>query len=315
MGNTNSSTINQTIDVINQTMVNSFTSTSNSAYIKQASSQEITFEVGPNGSVDCGTGTLTIEQVAQTTVNLQAEFSSKSSADLSAAIKGAIDAAAASSQSQVSGFASTAVADSNNTNITIAEHLKNIVDQNITNITQNSCIADASNIQTEHILINGKLKSNGCHFGQNFQGNLAVNCVTSSVIDLISKDSILSDNIAKAAATQDMKSTGFLQDLGGLLSGLGLTLILPFIIILVVVIIFVVLIRGSSKRKAAEAAQPATLAPPTPITETSPLLSGAPGSPTGSTVGGDPFGERRWGGRRRRRRQQDFYYSPRHYGW
>lgn len=324
MGNTNSTTINQTIDVINQNMVNSFTSTSNTAYVKQASNQVQNWTLGENGSIDCGnysgTGTntagLIIQQGAQTTVDLKAEFDHTDQTQLLTSIQDAVKSASDTTQSQVHGWLSAEVLDSNKVSKSISEHIQNIVSKNITSITQNQCIADASNIQNQNVVINGKIRSNGCYFGQNFQGTVAVNCISSTVQDLIANDKVLNDAMAAEATKQDNKSKGVESAIG---AGI-FALLIPVIIVVVlagVLLIVLVAFRQSRKKRKAEAAVAAAEAAPGTPTETTALLP--PGSPASSVTGGG-FGRRRKG--RKRRNSYTNYYtshsSPRnsyYYKW
>ncbi len=230
MGNQQSSTIRQTIDSVTQNTTNTLVQTTNSAYVSQAASQNMTFKIEPGVTVDCRPGSLQISQGNQTIINLDASFKTQNSSDLIATLQNAITASATTGQKQVSGFLATQIADSQGQTTSIEEHLKSIISTNISAITSNSCIANSSNTQNLTVDIAGNIYSNGCSFGQTFQVQVALHCVADAITNIIAQDSVLNSGMAQAAATQDQTATGPIQEIAGLLQGL----FAPFIILLLV---------------------------------------------------------------------------------
>lgn len=255
MGNKQSSTIKSTVDVINESMVNSFSKTSNAASGQIDNNQSFTLDIA--GKLNCAPGSLDITQTNQTTLNLAAQFKTSNSQQIMQQIQGAIEAAATSNNKAVSGFMGTKIADSQESQATIEQHLKNIVKTNIENIVNNSCIATVSNIQNGVVRVpaSGEIISNGCHFGQNVQGFLNVNCITNTIEDVIAKDAVLSKNMTAVATTQDSLATGPIQETFTGLSAFVGAWLFPIIVIAIVIGIAIIAeayYKSRSKSKTAK---------------------------------------------------------------
>jgi len=207
MGNHTSTSISETIDVVNETLTTAMTSTENSAVQNTRETQTLTVNIGVGANVLCTNG-IAITQANQTTATLTSQFTSQDNTAILAQISAAIDAAASSNNSSVTGLMATKVADSSDDNVTIAEHLKNICATNIDTITQNTCVQSNLVVQNQTINILGNLSAASCNFGQNLQMYLVANCMSNSAIEIVNKDTTLSTNIANAAASQDSKANG-----------------------------------------------------------------------------------------------------------
>lgn len=247
MGNKQSSSIKQTMDVVTENMVNSMTEITNSQSQVIATNQ--TFNLTVNGTVDCRPGELQVIQENQTRANMEGVFSQVNEQEIQRQISSALDAASQSSNSAVTGFLSTKVGDSQSNVQEISQHIKTLVETNISNIVKNECTQTVATAQTNTIVVNGNIFSNGCRFTQSIQLELSIRCMGDFVASLIEKDEILNTAVNKAAAANDSVATGPISEFFAGLSGLWGTLLLP-LIIGAVVIGLVLVVRASSKSKA-----------------------------------------------------------------
>lgn len=254
MGNEQSNTINQTVDVVNESLVSVMSSTSNTAGQVVASNQTINLTV--TGELSCG-GDLNIIQTNKTVANLESVFQSSNFSQLSTMMENALDTAASSNNKSVTGFLSTAVANSQNNTTSISQHIKNTVKQNISNIVSNSCTQSVSTVQEQNLVFPGKVRIGGdCNFGQNIQLELAAKCMASAVQEAIAQDAVLNEAISTAAATNDSVATGPISELFAGLAGLWGALLLPIIVIaLVGGAVVIMRLSGKAKRAAGRQAR------------------------------------------------------------
>jgi large subunit ribosomal protein L40e len=243
-GNKSSSSINQTISVCSESVVNAMKQTNNSASGSVMTVQNLTFELGAGAYMNCGTGGFNASQTSTATLNVTANFMTENSSQIATMITTALDTAAASSNKQVSGFLNTSFGNSSSSNTTINESIKTLVTSNITDITNNSCMASVTSIQNGKYTFNGTLISpGGCSFGQDLQVALAVACMSNTISSLVSQNTELTDVVSKAAATNDQTATGPIEEvfagIASVFSSLTLPIIIGIIAIVGIVIVFV----------------------------------------------------------------------------
>ncbi len=236
MGNKQSTTINQTIDICNENVVNLLSQTTNVANAIANSQQSLTLDF-TGSTITCKQG-ISVSQVIGANIDLTAVFSTSNSNEMATVLQNAVQAASESENKSVSGFLAAKIADSQDNDTTIKQHLKNIIQQNIQSIVDNTCTAQVSTVQEGKIIMRDMtLYSDGqCNFDQLIQLRLAVNCSTNTVIQNVISDSVLNEAMIKSAAVNDSKAGG-LEDV---ISAIGSILNVQTLLIVAVFIAFIV---------------------------------------------------------------------------
>lgn len=255
MGNSQSQSVQQTIDVFNSSMVSSFSQTNNTTAIESRIQQNITLNI--NSEVHCET--LDLIQTGSVTSDLSSQFSLSNSQEVEQQIKSTLDSMATSNNKYVSGFLNTSIANSQNSTTTIVQHAKNIVTANISNIVNNICVQNTSVIQDQTININYPIYSKKCNFQQQAQLFVVSNCVCNSILDIFASDSILSANAANAAVTNDSENSGPIGEIAKLLSGIfSIYGIIAIVFIIGIVFIVSQFFRGAGSifNRSSSAKQP-----------------------------------------------------------
>lgn len=221
MGNSNSSSVTQTMSEFNTNMVSALSSTVNSTAQNIMTNQTVTVNIGcPNitnflPTVQCTN--LSVTNTANVTADLTSTFSTSNEASVLSAIKAAVDATAASTNKVVSGFLNTSIASSSSSTTDVKTEIKNLAETNITQLVTNSCQQNTNVIQNNTVNICANIVANNCNFGNSAQLWLSANCVSSTLQSIIANNSALSTAFSNAAATNDVQNTG----LEGVINAIG----------------------------------------------------------------------------------------------
>lgn len=245
-------------DTINQNLTALMVSTQNSNSAQCISNQNISLNIGRYADI-CGG--LDLSQQANVNCNLSSIFTTNSQNDLSTIAMQAIDQSANSSNKVVQDFLSTSVSDSSN-NISMKNHIKNIVSKSITNDTKNTCIAQASVNQNQTIVIDGKVacRADGKpqNFAQNAQVSVLSSCITNSIAGTISNDSVVQKSTQSGSASNDTQQKGFGDLIKGIFDGLNTGfMIIAFVVVACVIAAAYILLSPAgqaSLNKATDAA-------------------------------------------------------------
>lgn len=238
MGNSQSTSITQTIDIITEKIVTAITNTQSANSVGYASNQSIT--VTNSGLIDCPSS-FSLQNTAQVTTSLESVFGSNSNTQIQTLIHNAIDATAASSNKTVTGFMSTAIGNSQSSNTTVQQSLKDKVTVEFCTNISSTCSNYATVDQNIVFVNTGILRGANCSMGNHVQATMTATCLVNSVVSALESSS--EDNAAytAAAATNDAQSTGPIQEFFAGLANIFSSLSLPFIIgIIAVVLVLIV---------------------------------------------------------------------------
>lgn len=255
MGSNQSSTISQTVDIVNETCINLMMSNTQVSSAVASVTQSLT--IVNKGVINCGT--LNVSQSASASTELIASFNSSQNVDISSVMKTAIDQAASSSNSAVSSFLASTFSDQD-TNINIAAALKNKVEENVSMITSQTCKASAIIGQNQTMINLGIISgTTACNFSQNGAVSVYVSCLSKGLQDAVLANDTLSAVVQKAAAEQDAKASGPIEDIGKALSSIFGSFTTPVIIGIIAIVVVMLglavmkLLSGSKSSSSSDA--------------------------------------------------------------
>ena len=224
MGSSQSSSVKQTVDILNKSMTNLTTKNQNSASARNINANNLTLTLGENARPMPGTDpnkcSLNIGQKikANQSVKLMAKFASKS--DLQAQMKAALQNSIAQSSSSQQGALATAL-NVQNSKQEISQKVSNIVETNITNEVVNEVNGFLDNVN------NGTLEIKGifpCPI--NITQDIASDQVVSMLSDALIGNSITTstDTATSAASKQEtkVKQQGAIDAVAGLVGTMGM---------------------------------------------------------------------------------------------
>lgn len=222
MGNSSSSTMKQ----MNSVFSENFTNISNEFANNNSQSCRIAnvnkFRAGPNAKIKgCA---LVMENQAVMKCDLFSSVSSENSQDLKNIIEKAIDSTASSSNKAVTGFLSTAIANSNKSSTEIVSDIKNIVRNNIDTSSVTTCAQQAGIDQENVATIDGEWDCTSTEgkikLSNKAQLEAAAKCVASQVGSILQSNQEISKIISKADQTLDSSSGGIADAISAVFSGL-----------------------------------------------------------------------------------------------
>lgn len=267
MGNVQSSTTKNMVNIANSFINN--TTNSSSTDSSAISSNRQTFDIlfGPNSDVKgCdinATQSITSNQVLKTTSLFQTETEIKNE------LSNMIDQIATTSQDAVAEFLSF----SGNAQISVQDlttSIKNDIQNNITNENATVCTAIADNLQQGKITILGKYTcgpDGKINLTQQLLNDQVSECISKVFFQAIADNTIVNDIVQKAETDQAAKTIGPLSAIFGSLGA-----IIGLVVIIIVCIGGFILYKkfaGSPQKKPVVVTKPGT-------TTTAPVVSKAP---------------------------------------
>ena len=244
-----STTLNETIDVVTQNMVSITQSAAQNAGAVVASSQVI--NIDNEGTMECSLSATNTQNV---NVNLKAMSESTFGTNTAALISQALDQAAKSGQASVQGFLSTPLASSSqDSNTNISTSLKSLISTSVVQKTTQDCLAQFDGSQTINFVNHGIIRGSSCNFGNNLAATLCATCIMQGVSDAVSNNSTVLSDVQAAAATQDAKQQGtndLVDSIGKAISSIfsGPALIIGIILIggIVLLVVIALIIKSGS---------------------------------------------------------------------
>jgi len=235
MGSSQSSSVKQTVEVLNKSMTNLVTKNTNSASARNSNSNNFRITIGEKGDVQGCNLDLTQKINAKQAVKVMAKFASV--ADLKSQMKSALQNSVDQSSQSTQAALATSIGVQNSKQ-EINQKVTNIVDTNITNETLNEVNGFLDNVN------NGVLEIKGKWSCASTGGKIVINqgIVSDQLVELLSDAMIgntiatTTDTEAKAESKQVQKSEqkGVIDAFAGLLSG-------PIMIIGLIVVVLAVL--------------------------------------------------------------------------
>ncbi len=251
-GSSSKTSVTSVVDVINEKMTDITTKMVNSSSQSCTTNQTLNVEVGETANIkNCD---FNMTNTSATVCNMAAVFNQSGSTSILNQIDQAIDNAATSSNKQTQSFLSAPI--SSNSTTDMRTHIKNISRTKLTTEMQNTCIQNANVDQRNTIVIKGKFdcsEKGSITGGNNAQVNALSSCVASQLLDVLSSDETVNNAIQSSSTTSESKSTGPIDELGSIITGIFssisqayIALIAAGVIVLIVLAVFAYYFFNSS---------------------------------------------------------------------
>ena len=257
-GNKSSNEFTSNVSIINQTMTNMVSSTSNSSIIHnynvQNNAVKLTRPPGYTG-VNAKNCTFLNNQQMNATQKVSVSLDVTSTKNLQNQISNALKTANDTAIKQKTAFLQTASNESS-TATTVNEAISNLVSTNISDEVRNSLDVILNNAQNNDLTIEGPIE---CTKENPYISSNIQNMLSSQIVDSITKAltgttvSNLTETTSDISNKNDVDQegegiTGFLKELGKLFTG-SMTIIAVVVIVVAIIgaIVFFVFIKGGSK--------------------------------------------------------------------
>ena len=245
MGSSQSSSVKQTVEVLNKTMTTMVTKNTNSASAKNTNSNSFRITIGEKGDVKNCKLNLTQKINAKQAVKVMAKFASKADlqTQMKAALKNEVDQSSQSTQDALA----TSIGVQNSKQ-EINQKISNIVETNITNETVNEVNGFLDNLNSGELEIKGKWDC-----GTNGPIEINQSIVADQIVELLS-DAMIGNSVTTAtdtttAATSKQVSKseqkGVIDALGGLISSAAFAILAPIIAIVIIIAVLMFVFKGS----------------------------------------------------------------------
>ena len=268
MGNSQSSSVQQTVSVVNQSMTTMVTKNTNKASATNRNANSFTIVVGgatllspasqwgpavisPPGQLNCSVD-ISQSIKANQAVKLMAKFTSL--ADMKSQMTTSLQNSAASQSSSTQGSLAIAMNCQNNSQ-SINQSIKNIVDTKITNETLNAVNGFLDNANKGKLIVNGVLNcppgKDKITINQSIVSDQLVTMLTSSLVGNTTSSTSESKAEAKTKQEQSSKQEGVFDGLSKLIDSIGMGFLGPIIACLLCVGVIAYFIFGRSSSSAA----------------------------------------------------------------
>jgi hypothetical protein len=246
MGSSQSSSVKQTVEVLNKSMTNLVTSSTNSASAKNTNSNSFKISIGEKGDIQNCNFNLTQKINAKQAVKVMAKFSSEADlqTQMKAALKNSVDQSSQSTQAALA----TSIGVQNSKQ-EINQKISNIVETNITNETFNEVNGFLDNLNSGELEIKGKWSC------AKTGGAIVINqdIVSEQIVELLSdamignKITTSTDTATEAVSKQVLKSEqkGVIDAISGLVSSAAFAILAPIIAIVIIIAILMFVFKGS----------------------------------------------------------------------
>jgi hypothetical protein len=230
MGNVQSTTIKQSLDLLQEQITNIAIQTRNSAAANCAINQNMNVFI--KNAKGCPINFL---QTSKTNCQLSAIFNVTNNTDFARIISQAVDQLVQTMQKAVQDFLALAVS-VQMTQQELVSHIKSVLTTNLAQQTYNQCIQNATIDQNQTL----HLEDIDCTTGGNINATqdaqmlALVNCVNNTVTKLLFEDQVLQKAAQSAKATQDVQQKGVSQLLTAFIGILIALVVLGVIVLLVI---------------------------------------------------------------------------------
>ena len=252
MGSSQSSSVKQTVEVLNKSVTELVTKNTNSSSARNSNSNSFRITIGEKGDVQGCNLSFTQKITASQQVKVMAKFASK--ADLQTQMKTALKNSVDQSSSSTQGALALSL-NVQNSKQEINQKISNIIETRITNETVNEVNGFLDNLNNGELEIKGKWSCAASG------GAIVINqsIVSDQIVELLSDtmvgNSITTTTDTTASADSKQKTISEQKGLDSIIDSIGGLFTGPMIIIAVVVIVvaiigaivFFVFIKGGSK--------------------------------------------------------------------
>lgn len=227
MGNTQTTTIKQCMEIVNKNMLTVINSKEVNAGAYQYNKNSIKFNV--EGNIDCPNIDLT--QTINGTQNMKVFSKFESKNDLQQVLKSALEASINSNQKAVNDFLSLGF-NSQKTSTELKVEMKNIIDTQVRNEDIQNCNTIIDNVNNQELKITGSVACQNLNSAQSIVAAQQAECISQTAFDVLMRSELISEAVTKIAATQSAENKGITDFLKGL--------IVPLIIIGVIIVLIII---------------------------------------------------------------------------
>lgn len=205
MGNKNSATINQTIDVVNQVTTNIVNSATTSGEAKSLNVQKFIFE-NQGRLKKCP---IQIGQEINSEQGLKVFSTFESSSEINNVLQNVLDQTAESTQTAVSNFISLA-SNENETKMDTVARIKNEVATNVLNENLTKCNAFVQNLQQGKFVNVGEIDCDGeaITINQKIVNKQVVDCISQTLFNTLASSDIINQVKQKSTSDQTAEDKG-----------------------------------------------------------------------------------------------------------
>lgn len=201
MGPKQSTTIKQYVDILNKSVTNIMSKTTNTSSQDGSSINSYNIIVRNGGILDCDD--LSSTQNINMSATTKSAMKIQNSQDLKNLMKSAIEQSVTSSSKQVQEMLATAFDMKQSTNVEMTTKLQQIVETNVSINNENQCLQMIKNLNQKNLIIeNGSIvKGKKCTTNQDIAATLLSECITNTITDTLSSN----EQFAKLMQTADVK--------------------------------------------------------------------------------------------------------------
>ncbi len=190
MGNYQSNEINQTVDIVNRVIFSSTQASINKSSQQCSTRQQV--EVIVTGEV---IGSINISQNLVSVCQFDSQQTGQIQANVTNDIKNNLDQALAQAAKSLQDFLATSVSIQDQ-NLSVKTHLENFIQQNISSIVNNKCVAQSINAQEGKLVIAGIIRGD-VNVNQDAQTSAVSSCILQALSDVVAQNSAFNEAVIK----------------------------------------------------------------------------------------------------------------------
>lgn len=223
MGNVQNQELRSKQTLVQKSMMQSFTRSTQSMSQHCKIAQELKITVGPTGKI---TGGIATKQGAQLICSLQGDATSKLTNDMNNDVQAELQSLSSQGSKSFQDFLSTSIS-SQNQKISVKNFVEQTFSAVIENISETSCAQNLDLSQTQEVIILGQVDS--LDLEQQAQASAVAACIMNNAVDTLTSNK----DFAKAVSELDQTSESEQQGLTSLVSAWG-NIIIGVVALLVV---------------------------------------------------------------------------------
>lgn len=227
MGNKQTTTIKQCMEIVNKNMLSVINSKTFNAGAYQYNKNSIKFIV--EGNIDCPNINLT--QTINGTQGMKVFSKFESTNDLQQILKQALEQSVSSDQKAVNDFLSLGF-NSQKSVTDLKSIINNTIDTQVRNEDIQSCNSIVDNVNNQELKITGSVACQNLNSAQNIVAAQQTECISETAFQVLMRSELISEAVTNIANKQSAENKGITDFLKGL--------IVPLIIIGVIIVLIII---------------------------------------------------------------------------
>lgn len=227
MGNRQTSTIKQCMEIVNKNMLSVINSKTFNAGAYQYNKNSIKFRV--EGDINCPN--INLSQTIYATQGMKVFSKFESANDLQQILKQALEQSVSSDQKAVNDFLSLGF-NSQKTVTDLKTIINNTIDTQVRNDDITSCNSIVDNVNNQDLVITGSVACQNLNSAQNIVAAQQTECISETAFQVLMRSDLISEAVTNIANKQSAENKGITDFLKGLI---GPLIIIGIIIVLVII--------------------------------------------------------------------------------